>query len=249
MRRAWFSEFNPFQNQQVQPFASLIDRVPPHVPRLMINRDPPKTGPFRRAARRLNLWLDRSRSGQDPIDVLREDDSDTDYDLVHDNAGTLRRHQGGHADAFGQLVRDFDFAMDEETGADAAKSGRDPAKAKMRDAIHLGDADDAVEELCRLLGWTEDLATVQAEGEARFESFKEEQGDGGWWSVFAYPDTVEENFGASLGTNSTSSDLLSPTSPFADERKQQEKKSFRNDMWNRMQSRFGIETPRNCEFM
>ena len=29
-----------------------------------------------------------------------------------------------------------------------------------RDALHLGDCDDAVRELCRMLGWQDDLAAL-----------------------------------------------------------------------------------------
>ncbi|KAI9005141.1 DHS-like NAD/FAD-binding domain-containing protein [Hyaloraphidium curvatum] len=219
---------------QVQPFASLIERVPPTCARLMINRDPPKFGPFRRTARRLALWNERSRLGQNPRQVLREDDSDADDDLVHgyDHDGAPKR---GH-DAFGDLVQQFDFALEEEAEAMGGNAVRDPNRAKLRDAIHLGDADEAVAELCRMLGWEADLARVRAEGEARYERYRAEHGDGGWWSVFEFaaspPDEKADPAGA-------------------------EKRGTRmggmaggaNEAWARLQSRFGVETPRECEFM
>ena len=42
---------------------------------------------------------------------------------------------------------------------------RDNAVLRHRDALHLGDCDDAVQELCRLLGWEADLAAL-VEGNA-----------------------------------------------------------------------------------
>jgi hypothetical protein len=38
------------------------------------------------------------------------------------------------------------------------------------DALYLGDSDDAVRELCSLLGWQEELQEMVQEGHARFAS-------------------------------------------------------------------------------
>ena len=191
----------------------------------MLNHDPPKTGPFRRAARRAELWQSRASMGQDPRQVLREDDSDSDYDIVHENP-----HAKSHGhDAFKDLVEQFDFALEE---GDSGQP-RDPGMAKLRDVIHLGDVDETVQELCTLLGWEKDLERVQKEGKERFDEFKASSGDRGWWSVFEYPNLVEDN----------------------EEAKVQEKKRLggmvggANDAWQKLQTRFGIERPTNCEFM
>ncbi len=39
-----------------------------------------------------------------------------------------------------------------------------------RDALHLGDCDDAVRELCRMLGWQDDLAALIGTEESALRS-------------------------------------------------------------------------------
>jgi hypothetical protein len=138
------------------------------------------------------------------------------------------------------MVEDFGFSLDEEMATGTGKMGRDPARAKMRDAVFLGDADAGVQEFARLMGWEEDLERVRIDGEGRFEEFKRDKGDGGWWSVFAYPDN-----------RSPLDDLLlsGDEAPETHPRTRPRAMSGASEMWLRMQARFGVETPRNCEFM
>jgi len=155
----------------VQPFASMVADVGDDPPRLLVNRERVGHSPAAKAAERAaerradggaGGWGGPAASSGDDSSASASDDDDD------DDTGDRRGPDGS--------------VPGDDTSDDASDSGSDAAgdaggirggfdfglPGNRRDAVHLGNADDAAWQLAALLGWSGELeAAIKSDAAQR----------------------------------------------------------------------------------
>eukprot|EP00877_Chromochloris_zofingiensis_P005239 jgi/Chrzof1/14716/Cz09g13070.t1 len=139
----------------VQPFAGMLDDVPPTAPRLLINRE--RVGEGAVAAAAADCRRQTGCNAPDSSSSSDEDCTGSSCDADDgDDTGS-----GSGTDIEG-LISDVD-SNDADVGA---SKGFDFLASSGRDALCLGDCDSSVRRLASMLGWGQELEELVAEAAA-----------------------------------------------------------------------------------